>query len=447
MSGYGGYQSWEQREANADRTRAEAAKLAAEAQAISAQAAQAAAVGAVQGETAALREQLTQARLQGQLSQVNETNEQNREEQKDRKRRRRLDDGTDFKRIVWAIVIFGLVAALPAQIKFFLSGHGNGLAWLLLPVPFFLELLAWGGIKGTQWAHHKGLPRWPFWILTAVLAGFAAFINATHGIAEYGLIAGIGLASTSFLGPVMVEFKELLEGMAARKPATPEERIKERKEAEKKRAQEARIKQQDEDRRKLRPAVWKRYLEILAEQPLDSLTRDQAWAEAWADVEGGKLGLTAGSLAQRIKAQQAIDKVLADAGRSPESAAVDLLLGELFPADPDGDDGPAGGPSGGCGDGPRGGGDDGSGSDSTTPPKGATALGRKRKRLSDRKAPKVPVKPLDPGDLDKVRALADALGGASKLSLGNVRSAVGGGANEYLTQLRDAVRAERRNKG
>lgn len=59
------------------------------------------------------------------------------------------------------------------------------------------------------------------------------------------------------------------------------------------------------------------------------------------------------------------------------------------------------------------------------------------------RAAKAPEKPLSEADLDKVRRLADGLGDVDKLSLSNVRTAVGGGRNEYLVRLRDAVRTER----
>ncbi|MER7875759.1 DUF2637 domain-containing protein [Streptomyces solisilvae] len=193
--------------------------------------------------------------------------------------------------------------------------------------------------------------------------------------------------------------------------------------------------------------VHKRYRQIMTAHPYGTVNREQAWAEAWFDIKGAPLSVTAQVIGGRVTAVQAVEKVITDAEMTPEAATVELLLADLFSTAP-GDDGPTGTvPGDGPESGPRGGGGGGTRTSSRKPSEGPTALGRKGKQASGRTAPKTPQKPLAEADLEKVRALADALGSAAKLSLGNVRSAVGGGSNEYLVRLRDAVREERRSQG
>ena len=127
---------------------------------------------------------------------------------------------------------------------------------------------------------------------------------------------------------------------------------------------------------------------------------------------------------------------------TPEAAAVELFLADVF-GPGRGDDGTDGGAApGGPEDGPRGGGD-GNGQGSTGGrSQGRTALGRKGKRGFGRTSAKTPEKPLAQADLERVRKLAEALGGVDKLSARNVREAVGGCAQEYAVRLRNAVQAE-----
>ncbi|MFF4949753.1 DUF2637 domain-containing protein [Streptomyces chattanoogensis] len=192
--------------------------------------------------------------------------------------------------------------------------------------------------------------------------------------------------------------------------------------------------------------VWRRYTDILAAHPYGCLDREKAWAEAWFDVKGAPLAATADVLGRRVAAVKSVEAVLAEAGTTPEAAAVEMLLADLFPSTP-GDDGPIGGaPQGGPETGPRG---DSGGGVRTAPGKaaeGRTALGRKGKQAPDRSSPKTSGRPLAAADLDKVRQLADKLGGADKLSVSKVRNAIGGGAQDYAVRLRNAVQAERREQ-
>ncbi|MFE7120998.1 hypothetical protein ACFU99_36780 [Streptomyces sp. NPDC057654] len=464
------YRSWEEREADAAKTRAEAAKTSAEAKA----AEQAVEVGSVKTATETLAEQVKQANLKKKLEGIQQESKDQDEQRKTERREARADDGSSFKTLVTVVVVLGLAAALPAQISYFLGLGGKGIAWLMLPVPVFLELLAWVGVLGTAWAHRKGLSRAPFWTLTAVLASVAGYINATHGTAQFGLIAGVALAVTSVGGPVLWEVRQYLETKAAADARGLEERARDKAKAKadavEKKLQEQRDEAQDKQRKALFPDAWKQYEQILAARPAGSVDRDRAWeeanrshlfgdvwtvyeqllaanpfrsgreaemwAQAWHRVYRLPLGVTPDSLAVEIAAQQRIEKVLEENDRRAESVAVDLFLREVFPPESGGDDGPDESPGGDSGGGPPDGGGGGA--------EGATALVRKGKQPSGKSSAKTPRRPLAEADLEKVRKLADALGGADKLSARNVREVLGGGANEYIVRARDAVKAERR---
>lgn len=443
-----GYRSWEEREAEAAKTRAEAARIAAETKA----AEQTVAAGAAKTETNKLAEQVEQAKLNRRLAGIQRDAKNDEQQGKAKKREEDADTGTRFKLVTNIVLTLGLLAALPAQLSYFLKLHKKGdasgdLAWLMVPVPFFLELLAWVGVLGTQWAHRKGLPRWPFWILTASLASIAGYINLTHGATEYGMVAGIALAATSMIGPVLAEVRQVLESKAAVDNRSREQRAKE-KETAKRKAAEAReeIKRhglEDERRKTKWRDVFDEYERIVAAHPIGAITRDDAWREAWHNLHMLPVGVTVGTLAAREVAREAIDGLMTGSDRTRESVAVDLFLADAFDPSP-GDGGTAGGardkgPQGG----PRG---TGGGSKLDLPERGTegrSALGRKGNRAPGRTSAKVPDKPLAEADLTAVRGLAQTLGGADKLSVKKIRTEAGvGGADAYLMRLRDVVQAE-----
>ncbi|WP_329143483.1 hypothetical protein OIU91_06050 [Streptomyces sp. NBC_01456] len=443
-----GYRSWEEREAEAAKTRAEAARIAAETKA----AEQAVAAGAAKTETSKLAEQVEQAKLNRRLAGIQRDAKADEQQDKAQKREEAADNGTRFKLVTNIVLTLGLLAALPAQLSYFLKLHRKGdtsgdLAWLMAPVPFFLELLAWVGVLGTQWAHRKGLPRWPFWILTAALASVAGYINLTHGATEYGLVAGVALAATSVIGPVLAEVRQALESKAAVDNRSREQRAKE-KEAAKKRAAEEREaakrhKLEDERRKAKWGEVFNEYERIVAAHPIGAITRDEAWKAAWDNLHMLPVGVTVGTLAAREVAREAIDELMAASDRTRESVAVDLFLADVFDPSP-GDGGTAGGtrdrgPQGG----PRGAGGGSALKLSDRPSGGQNPLGRKGNRAPGRTSAKVPDKPLAEADLTAVRALAQTLGGADKLSVKKIRTEAGvGGADAYLMRLRDVVQAE-----
>ncbi|WP_438489553.1 hypothetical protein [Streptomyces sp. S186] len=443
------YRSWEEREAGAAKTRAEADRLKAETKALD----QAAEVGAAKTETSRLAEQVEQARLNRQLAGVRRGAKADEEQAKAKRREAAADSGTSFKIVTNIVLTLGLLAALPAQLSYFLGLHRTGdtsgePAWLLSPVPFFLELLAWVGVLGTQWAHRKGLPRWPFWILTASLASIAGYINLTHGTGEYGSVAGIALAATSVIGPILAEVRQVLESRAVADGRSREQRAKDKAAAKQKAAAEREVTQRhalEDVRRKAKwPLVFEEYERVVAAHAIGAITRDEAWKTAWDNLHMLPVGITAGTLAAREVARQAIDSVMSEADRTPESVAVDLFLADVFNPSR-GDGGTSGGA---CGKGPQGGPRGGGGGSKVAlpgrPPGGEISLGRKGERTGRRVTSKTPKKPLTDADLKTVRNLAESLGDASKLTHSMVKAAVGGGTADYLVRLRRAVQEESR---
>jgi hypothetical protein len=435
------YRSWKERDADAALTSAKAAKTKAEAEQVK----QAAVAGAAQTQTALLTEQVKQAKLATQLSAVAESAKDDKAKRRERRRDQRDENGTTFKALVNAVMVLGLLAALPAQISYFLGLHRKddkdpGLAWTLAPIPFFLELLAWVGVMGTRWAHRKGLPRWPFWMLTAALASIAGYINLAHGTTEYGPVAGWALAATSVIGPLLAEIRQYLESKAAEDGRDLKQRAKDRRDAREKAKADAARKaiehSEDERRRKLFPSEFAEFERIMAAYPTGGISRAVAWERAWDTMHALPLAVTAGSMAAREVARVAVETLLADAGRSPESVAVDLFLAHTFNPN-GGDDGTSGTPAGGRTNGPTGGG---SRTRTRKVQEGPEALGRKGKQPSGRTSAKTPEKPLDPADIAKVRKLAEALEDVDRLSARKVREVIGGGSNEYAVRLRDYVK-------
>jgi hypothetical protein len=437
-----GYRSWEERDADVAKTKAETAKLAAEAQT----AAQQADANGAATETAKLAEQVKQARLVKQLADVKDTAKDDEAARKAKRREQRDEDGTTFKFLVNVVMALGLLAALPAQISYFLGLHRKddenpGPAWTLAPIPFFLELLAWVGVMGTRWAHRKGLPRWPFWILTATLASLAGYINFAHGVTEYGPVAGYALAATSVIGPLLAEVRQFLESKAAEDGRDLKQRAKDRRAAREKAradAERRRIEKAEDERRKdLFEDEFNEFRRIMAAHPTGGIERADAWVQAWETMHGLPLSITAESLASKEAAREAIESVMHDYERTPESVAVDLWLADIFSSNR-GDDGPTGTPAGGGSGGPAGGGSRARSRKRTEGPEG---LGGKGKQPSRRPVDPDTERPLEEADLEKVRKLAEALGGTSRLSARNVREAVGC-RTKYAIRLRDAVTAQ-----
>ncbi|MFI7142878.1 DUF2637 domain-containing protein [Streptomyces massasporeus] len=324
---------------------------------------------------------------------------------------------------VGALVVMacGIVPALYFQLRAFNGENLPGIISLCLAV--MLEAGAWVATVSGERAKREGRPVGRFRVVMWACATFAAFINYSHAPASSGGWLAWVLAAASYAGVFFWEVRGW--GRHGTKATRTKAQRKE----------DRRRRRHDRKRRRRFPAVYARYEDILTAHPYGTVDREKAWRDAWRDTHGADLAVTAGVVAHRGRA----DKALAAAhGVGVETLMVEQLLDDVFGGD-GGDDGP---PARRSSNGPNGGPSKGGRTAKTLGRKGKQAIGR----LTGRTAPKVPDRPLDPADLDRVRALADLLGGASKLSVKNVREAVGGGNTRYAMQLRDAVKAERKNR-
>ncbi|MFE4658215.1 hypothetical protein ACFRFJ_16215 [Streptomyces hydrogenans] len=379
-------------------------------------------------------------------------------------------------------VAAALLVALPLQLRAF----WNPDRWWEVAVPFVLEGLAWVFIRQAEAAITARRMVWHYLAGVFACSAFAATVNVLDGVLhpEIGPIFGVVGGVCSLAGPgikVLHEFgardkqakatraeRKLAEAEAKRAEAEAKAREaelehKRKVEAERREEQRAateaqktaeakRLADQDEQRKATYPEVWERYEAILAANPLGSISRDRAWTDAqraaahpvvwdrytmlvtaaptsvkpaelwpaaWRSVYALPVGQTPETLRAELSARAAVDEVLAEADYTSEKAAVDDLLTHLFGGD---DDDPSGTRKGGRG-GPGG---------------SPTTLGGKGQggpRSDDDR-------PLEEADLDTVRALADELGSAAKLSASNIRKRVGC-RPAYAIRLRDAVKAER----
>ncbi|WP_030698717.1 DUF2637 domain-containing protein [Streptomyces albidoflavus] len=322
---------------------------------------------------------------------------------------------------VGALVVMacGIVPALFLQLRALNGEDLPGIISLCLAV--MLEAGAWVATVSGERAKREGRPVGRFRVVMWACASFAAVINYSHAPGG-GWLAWV-LAAASYAGVFFWEVR----GWG--RHGTKATRTKaQRKEARRRR-------RHDRKRRRRFRDVYARYTDILTAHPYGTVDTETAWRDAWRDTHGADIAVTAGVVARRGQAGKAL---AAAHGVGVETLIVEQLLDDVFGGD-GGDDGPAARRSG---KGPNGG--------PSKEGRTAKTLGRKGKRvtgrLAGRTAPKVPNKPLDETHLDRVRSLADVLpGGAADLSVSNVRMAIGGGNTRYAMQLRDAVKAERKN--
>lgn len=333
-----------------------------------------------------------------------------------------------YRRGTLALVTVSALASLPAQVAYF-----AGISLMLLPVPFALEGAAWVMAAGVAYADEAKLPGWVRWLLRGLsmsAAGYAAHVNYLHG-ARQGSVVGWGLAAVTMLGPLFFEVRQWVSTLSApTKSGAGRAEAKARRKHDRKRRWHHRDVRRVADR-------------LMSAAAFGTLTAEDAWAQAWAIINGTRTpGMTPALHAAAAASQKALETALTDSGMTPEAAAVELFLADVF-GPGRGDDGTDGGTApGGPESGPRGGGD-GNGQGSTRGrSQGQFSLGGKGKQGSGRTARKAAEKPLAEEDLAKVRDLAQRLGGAANLSHSLVRKAVGGGANEYLVRLRKAVQTE-----
>ncbi|WP_202516927.1 hypothetical protein [Streptomyces sp. SID685] len=340
------------------------------------------------------------------------------------RREKALTPGNVYRKGTLGLVTLSALASLPAQIIHFVQIY-----WMLFPIGPAVEGAAWVMAAGVAYADERKLPAWVRWLLRALslaAAGFAAHINYQYGLSltDHGVssgnarVAGLGLAAVTLGGPLFFEVRQWVLTLTAA-ITDPKKRAEEK----------ARAKHEKGRRRKFK-AVAERQKQLLLAAPFGTLKPEDAWARGWWDVEGAPVSVTANVIADRLDAEADVSAVLANAEQTPERVAVELLLADLFGPN-GGDGGGSGASTGKPGDGPRGG-----------TPKARAALVGKGKGPVSSTANTDPQKPLAEADLDAVRKLADALGGAHRLSARNVRETVGCRSG-YAIRLRDHVRAER----
>ncbi|MEU9415184.1 hypothetical protein [Streptomyces sp. NPDC048272] len=332
------------------------------------------------------------------------------------KRQRDFAPGTVYRRGTLGLVAFSITASLPAQIIHFVSIH-----WMLFPIGPALEGAAWILAAGVAYADEKRLAPWVRWVLRLLsmsAASYAALINYQYGqgLVGHGLTAGqaqtaaMGLAAVTLGGPLFFEVRQWVLTLTAA-VGNAKHRLDKKARARHEKARRAEF-----------TDVTRRAKALLLAAPYGSLSKEEAFTRAWWDIQGAPPGVTADVIADRLQAEADVAAVLAEAERTPERLAVEFLLADLFGSE-------VGVP----------------GKPSKSSPQGRTALGGKGNGAILSSPDEDTLKPLADVDLDKVRKLADALGGPDRLSARNVREAVGC-RNAYALRLRDAVQAERQQK-
>jgi hypothetical protein len=293
-----------------------------------------------------------------------------------------------------------------------------------------LEAGAWVATVAGERAKRQGRPVGKFRAAMWACAAVAAWINYSHAPASPGNWLAYVLAAASLGGVFFWELRGLGRhgGKAGRTLA-------ERREAARRRrhALARRFRFRD---------VHKRYREIMTAHPFGTVDPEQAWADAWTDVKGGPLAVDARSLGRRAAAVRSVEDVVADTATSPEAAAVELWLAEVFPTSPGddgtGDQGATGGPQGG----PHGGGGTAVRTRRDDAADGATALGGIGKAQGRRTARKDVEEPLDAADLAAARKLYEAA--PATFSTPAVARALGR-SKVYAKRVRDAVLAEQQD--
>lgn len=368
---------------------------------------------------------------------------QRRRQARAARREKTLTPANVYRKGTLALVTASALASLPAQIA-----HFAGISTSLLPIPLVLEGAAWVMAAGVAYADERRLPVWVRWLLRVLAlaaAGYAASINYGYGLSlphltpDQNRTAGLGLAAVTVGGPLLFEVRQWVTTLAAA-TLTPRQKA------------DAKARQRHEKkRRKDHKDVVRLAERLISAAPFGTLSDEDAFRTAWEIHTGIRQpGMTPALYLQAVKARKALAESLAARAPeapekkelSPEEVAVELFLAEAFgPGEGDGGT-PVAAPPDGPKSGPQGAGGDESRDGSTEGSRRRFSLGRKGKRASGRSAPKTPERPLDEADLEKVRALAKALGGAAHLSHSTVKNAVGGGSNEYLVRLRKHVQTE-----
>lgn len=322
-------------------------------------------------------------------------------------------------------IFVGLVMAC-ALVPAFVS-QASFLTQVGLALP--LACLAAASVEGATWAftsmaaqaEREHRPTARLRIGTWVCAVFAGVLNLAHWTETSGPVVGVFFGVLTPLATLLWDWRT---------------HTSTRTKAERQRA--AAEKKHEADRKRKFKDVQKRYEEILTAHPYGTVEEEAAWAQAWGDVKGSALAIDAKMLGRRIEAIRGVEEVAKAGEMTPEAFAVELLLADVFGSPQHGPEGP--------GEGLTGGGQGRTGTAVLDPDAGTSeglgALGSKGQQPSRAQARKAAdERPVEPGDIERVKALAAALGGTDKLSAKKVRETLGC-AQAYAIRVRDAVRDE-----
>ena len=222
-------------------------------------------------------------------------------------------------------------AVIPAVISQVAAlNHTGVMLGLALLLASMLEGGAWAVTFMGKAAEDAGRPTWKYRLAAWVTAGAASAIQYWHWKAQ--LPEDPWVAGAFAMSSVFALYLWDLKTHGGSGPTKQERRERKARKAQEKR------------RKKRFPDVWARYEDILIARRHGTVDPEAAWAEAWADERGAPVSQDKTVMARRVDAVQEVEEVLAKAGRTPESLAVEALLLDLFPAHGKGEDGPGGTP-------------------------------------------------------------------------------------------------------
>lgn len=193
-----------------------------------------------------------------------------------------------------ALILLAVIPAIVSQVGA-LSGKTD--PWSATALALMLELGAWSATVGASRAMRDGRPVLPYRIAMWLCALVAAAINVSHngGFTDwFGWVMG----AASIAGVAFWELRCVGRHGTSRRTKAERTEAKARKVHARNR------------RRHHRP-IWDSASRILSGAPYGTLTRDEAWALAWADVHGDLTpGRTGAMELQRAANRKALGEAL-----------------------------------------------------------------------------------------------------------------------------------------
>ncbi|MFB6889445.1 hypothetical protein ACFCX4_09055 [Kitasatospora sp. NPDC056327] len=193
-----------------------------------------------------------------------------------------------------AMILLSVTPAIASQVDA-LIGKTDGLSAVSLAL--MLELGAWSATVGGTRALRDGRPVLPYRVAMWGCAAVAAGINVAHngGLTDWFAMV---MGAASLAGVAFWELRCVGRHGASRR--TREERADDR--AQRRHARR---------RRRHHAPIWESAQRILSGAPHGSLTADEAWALAWADVHGDLTpGRTGAMEVQRAANAKALNEAL-----------------------------------------------------------------------------------------------------------------------------------------